>query len=214
MPTICPAILASTENEYKEQIEKIASFAHRIQIDLTDGDFAKPKTIEPEDCWWPVGVKADVHLMYKKPLEAAQTVIKHSPHMIIAHAEAEADFHVLARACREHDVKIGLALLPHTQVSTIGSVIEEVDHVMIFSGQLGVYNSFANLSLLDKARQIRELKPDMEIGWDGGANTYNISQIIFGGIDVVNVGGFIQESQDPHKAYSTLKRIAEETGTT
>ncbi|MBX4190752.1 hypothetical protein KW794_01555, partial [Candidatus Saccharibacteria bacterium] len=63
MPVICPSILASTPEEYRQQIEKVASFAERIQIDLTDGDFAKNQTIAPDEAWWPVGIKADFHLM-------------------------------------------------------------------------------------------------------------------------------------------------------
>jgi len=214
MPVICPAILANNKEQYSAQVEKIAPFAHRMQIDLTDGMFAKNKTVEPSDAWWPVGVKADIHLMYKNPLVAAQTVLRHQPNLVIIHAEAEGDFNVVARACEDHNVKIGLALLPGTPVSSIVSVLDTLDHVLIFSGDLGNYGGHANLSLLDKVKELKDRKPSLEVGWDGGANSYNISQLVFGGVDVINVGGFLQKADDPAKAYSALRRIAEETGTT
>src|SRR5438045_3767924 len=76
MPTICPAILAADKDTYRSQIEKIVHFAHRIQIDLTDGLFAPHKTIAPEDAWWPVGFKADFHLMFKDPMPAIHKILQ------------------------------------------------------------------------------------------------------------------------------------------
>jgi pentose-5-phosphate-3-epimerase len=54
----------------------------------------------------------------------------------------------------------------------------------------------------------------LEIGWDGGINDRNISQLVFGGVDVLNVGGYIQNANNPERAYNSLFRIADETGTT
>ena len=52
------------------------------------------------------------------------------------------------------------------------------------------------------------------MGGDGGVNTQNISQLAFGGVDVFNVGSFIQQAPDAERAFRSLQRIAEETGTT
>ncbi|HLG90897.1 MAG TPA: hypothetical protein VI336_01935, partial [Candidatus Saccharimonadales bacterium] len=63
MAVVCPAILAVDKDSYHKQIQNVAHFAHRIQIDLTDGTFAPHKTVSPEEAWWPVGFLADFHLM-------------------------------------------------------------------------------------------------------------------------------------------------------
>lgn len=215
MPIICPTITASSPDEYKEQIEKVASFAHRIQIDLADGKFAPSQTVGVEDVWWPVGMKADVHLMCQNPLASLMKMLKHKPHMIIIHAEADGNFEQLAKLCHERGVKIGVALLPDTAVQTITSALDHIDHVMIFSGNLGYQGgSQADLHLLAKVPPIKETKPTIEIGWDGGINYQNVSQLVFGGVEVLNVGSFIQNSVDPHHSYKMLDRIAAETGTT
>ena len=60
------------------------------------------------------------------------------------------------------------------------------------------------MKLLDKVDQIRKLKPTIEIGWDGGINDTNAYELAKNGIDVLNVGGFIQKSDDPEGAYDTL----------
>jgi ribulose-phosphate 3-epimerase len=214
MPIICPSILADSSELYRTQIEKVAHFAERIQIDLTDGNFAKNQTIKPEEAWWPVGIQADFHLMYSRPDTAIQTILEHQPHMIIVHAEADGTFEAFADHCRRQGVKIGVAVLQRTSIESILSALANIDHILIFSGDLGSYGGHANLDLLSKASVIKQHKPDIEVGWDGGINQQNISRLAAGGIDVFNVGGFIQNSPDPEHAYGVLARIASETGTT
>lgn len=214
MIVICPSVLAADKKAYREQIEKVAPFAHRIQIDLTDGVFAPHRTIASEDAWWPVGFKADFHLMYKHPLPAIRKILQHKPNLIIIHAEAEGDFGQVVEQCRRYSVKLGIALLPETAAETIFPALESIDHVLIFSGDLGSFGGRADLKLLNKSSILKKQKPDIEIGWDGGINDQNISELVFGGVDVLNVGGFIQNAESPERAYHTLERIAEETGTT
>ena len=214
MPIVCPAILAADKATYHKQIQKVAHFAHRIQIDLTDGIFTTPKTVNPEDAWWPVGFLADFHLMYKNPLPAIQKILQHKPHLIIVHAEAEGDFSQALDFCRNRSVKLGVALLSRTPPEKIFSALDDIDHVLIFSGDLGRFGGRADLNLLEKVKLLKDQKPDLEIGWDGGINNQNISELVFGGVDVLNVGGFLQDAEDPERTYRALQRIAEETGTT
>jgi ribulose-phosphate 3-epimerase len=214
MPTICPSVTAQTPEDYRAQIEKVAHFAHRLHLDLSDGHFAPEKLIEPKDAWWPVGIMADFHLMYKRPDLVLNSILEHQPNMVIVHAEADGNFESFAESCHQKGVKIGVALLPRTSAESILPAITKVDHVLIFSGDLGKFGGHANLDLLRKAQILKQYKPTLEIGWDGGVNQHNISQLAFGGIDVFNVGGFIQNSAEPGHAYRILARIADETGTT
>ena len=214
MPVICPAILASDQHKYREQVEKVAHFSHRIQIDLTDGKFAKNRTVKPEEAWWPVGIKADFHLMFEDPFAAVRTILVHQPHLIIVQAEAGGSFEAFASRCHGQGVEVGVALLPKTSPQAIVESLGKIDHVLIFSGNLGSYGGHADLDLLHKVHYLKERKPQIEIGWDGGVNDQNISQLAAGGVDVFDVGGFIQDSHDPEKAFHKLQRIADETGTT
>ncbi len=215
MAVICPTITgAESEADYHRQMERLVPFAHRIQIDLADGDFSSPKTLDPDKAWWPAGVSADFHIMYRRPAAAAQVVLEHKPHLVIVHGEAEGDLPLLAKACHDRGVKIGLALLPETAPESLQPIIEAVDHVLIFSGHLGHFGGRADLSLLEKVKFLKTHKPSLEIGWDGGIDDQNVSELIFGGVDVLNVGGYIQQAEDPQSAFKALQRIADETGTT
>ena len=214
MATICPAILAADEKQYHDQIAKVTHSAHRIQIDLTDGQFAPAKTIAAAKAWWPVGFKADFHLMYRQPIDAVKVIMEHRPHLVIVHAEADGDFLSVAKFCEQHGVKAGVALLPATSPESILPALNVIHHVLIFSGHLGEYGGKANLQLLDKVQFLKSHKPNLEIGWDGGVNVNNVAELVNGGVDVLNVGGYIQNSTDPARAFASLQRIADETGST
>jgi pentose-5-phosphate-3-epimerase len=214
MAVICPSILAADNNQYRAQIQKIGHFAERIQIDLTDGDFAKSRTVMPEEAWWPVGIKADFHLMYRRPARAIDIVLEHKPNLVIIHAEADGNFVAFAEKLHNLGIKVGVALLAGTQPDSILPALDKIDHVLIFSGNLGEYGGHVNLDLLKKAHYLKQHRQDLEIGWDGGINTQNISLLAAGGVDVFNVGGFIQSSENPEHTYKILERIADETGTT
>jgi ribulose-phosphate 3-epimerase len=214
MPTVAPSITAYSEDEYRQQMEKVASYAERLHIDLMDGDLTKKANIAPDQAWWPVGIQADFHLMYKHPDKAIDVILEHQPNMVIIHSEADGNFESFATRCHHQGVKVGVAVLQRTPVETILPALHNIDHVLIFSGDLGSYGGHANLDLLRKAETLRHQRPDIEIGWDGGVSDQNIARLAAGGVDVFNVGGYLQNSSDAEKAYIQLQRIADETGTT
>jgi len=204
MAIICPAILAEDEQEYKKQIENIATSATRIQIDLTDGVFATSKTIKISQVWLPHNLKADLHLMYKNPINYIDDAINLNPSLIIVHAEAEGNFFEIAQRVKTSGIKIGICLLPETPVSTIHPIINQLDHVLIFSGNLGHFGGTANLHLTKKVGELKQIRHNLEVGWDGGVNDENALLLVKAGVDVLNSGGYIQNSKNPKSVYNKL----------
>lgn len=207
-PTICPTILAEEPHGFRIQLKRILPFAQRIHLDLMDGRFASPKSIDLDQLYWPANIAVDLHIMYKSPLVHTKTLVGLHPQMVIVHAEAEGAFAPFAEHLHRHGIEVGVAILPETPVSTIAPALAHIDHVLVFSGHLGHFGGVANLNLLSKVRQLRALKPTLEIGWDGGVNASNAHQLAAGGVDVLNVGGFIQHATNPAQAYATLKSLA------
>lgn len=209
MIDICPTIDVEDTEAFQAQMERAAQFAHRVHIDLGDGKFTPNKLVSIEDIWWPGGVRADLHVMYEKPFKYLHPLIALGPQLIIIHAEAEGDFAAFAETAHHHGIEIGLALLQKTSVDSIKPALEYTDHVLIFSGNLGYQGgSTADLGLLQKIKEVKAVKPSIEIGWDGGINDKNIRQLIEGGVEVANVGGYIQHSNNPARAYETLQAAA------
>ena len=202
--TICPTVMGSTEEEYRSQIQTVTEFATRIHIDLADGDLAPTKLIAIDKVWWPGGVRADLHVMYRRPMEHIAELIALAPQLIIAHAEAEGDFALFAEALHNRGIEVGVALQAKTPVDVIQNALYLIDHVLIFSGDLGHFGGTADLKLLEKVKTLKHLKPQLEIGWDGGVNAQNARQLAESGIDVLNIGGFIHNSPNPQNSYQKL----------
>lgn len=201
---IAPAVLAETTDQFKAQMEKIHQLANRVHIDITDGEFAPSFTINVSEAWWPEGWHADIHAMVARPSEYIDQLIALRCDLIIFHAEVQEDLMPIIQKVKAAGIKAGIALQRPTVPSTIANLIQAVDHVMIFSGDLGRYGGTASLMQLEKVRLIRAIKPEVEVGWDGGVNLENAFNLAQGGIDVLNVGGTIAKSADPGETYKAL----------
>lgn len=209
MAIICPTVTAYDPETFKKQLDTVLPFASRIHLDYMDGVLAPTLSPPLPTAQLPAGHMIDLHLMYQKPLEYIATVKQLKPSLVIIHAEAEGSFTDFAVAMQGAGIKLGVCLLQATSPEKIAKSIDAIDHVLVFSGNLGHYGGTADLSLLDKVRAIRQMKPTMEIGWDGGINETNAKQLSDAGVDVLNVGGFIQNAPDPAQAYATLKSIGD-----
>lgn len=207
MSLICPTVLASEPHAYREQLERVAPIASRLQIDFMDGEFAPSRSISLAQAWWPDTTVADIHLMYQRPLEHIETLVSLHPSMVIIHAEADGDLAGMMEHLQGLGIKAGVALLQDTSVESVKNLIEIADHVLVFAGKLGSFGGEADLVLLAKVDEIHAIKPGVEIGWDGGANETNVAQLSTGGIDVINVGGAIQRAVDPIEAYQHLQSL-------
>jgi ribulose-phosphate 3-epimerase len=207
MTSICPAILADTTEAFRDQVQAVAHFATRLHIDLADGSLAPSKTIAINDVWWPGGVRADLHVMLRRPFQHIEAFVALGPQLVIVHAEAEGDFTAFADQLHHHGIEVGVALLPETSVDTIAPAIDYIDHILIFSGNLGHYGGTADLGLISKVAEIRALSTRVEIGWDGGVSDRNAKQLANAGIEVLNVGGFLHNAENPQTAYATLEAL-------
>lgn len=204
MSEIAPTLLAENADNYKEQAEHLHTFAKRVHIDVSDGEFAPTFTVTEGQLWWPQEWIVDIHAMVARPSEHVQLLVGLKPNLIIFHAEVQEDLLPVLQYVKQNGIKVGVALMRPTVPSTVGSLIEAADHVMIFSGDLGHYGGTASLMQLEKVRLIRNIKQDAEIGWDGGVTVENAFSLAQGGVDVLNVGATIAKSADPSNTYATL----------
>jgi ribulose-phosphate 3-epimerase len=207
MNVICPTVLATNEAEFAAQMRKVGSLAPRLQIDLMDGEFASPRSVDLDKVWWPPSVKADIHLMYQHPMDYLEQLLHLKPNMVIIHYEARVDHMRFAAELHKEGIKAGLALLPATRASVVEDLLSGFDHLLIFSGHLGHFGGEIDLSLLPKAQETKSRYPDLEIGWDGGINDQNIKQLADGGVDVLNVGGFLQRANEPLRVFKVLGQL-------
>ena len=86
----------------------------------------------------------------------------------------------------------------------MSSNIDVADHVLVFAGEIGKQGGEADMMQTEKVPLIKAIKPEVEIGWDGGANLRNVRAIMHSGVDVINVGSAIAIASDPGAMYEAL----------
>ena len=202
--SVCPSITAGDPAEYQRQMERVAVFAPRVHIDIADGSLSPVHLTSVDEIWWPGGVRADIHVMIKRPLEHLPALIGLQPQLIILHAESEGSYYDFAQACHQHGIETGIALMQTTPVEKIKAGLDLIDHVLVFSGDLGRFGGKANPALLSKVKALKALKPQLEIGWDGGVNAQNAAAIARAGVEVLNTGGAVHQADSPQDAYEQL----------
>lgn len=206
MSQIVPTIMAETVDQLREATVRIQPFARRVHIDISDGEFAPTFLLNEAQLFWPEGWEVDIHAMVSRPSEHIAQLIQLKPSLVILHAETQEDIVPHLQALRQAGIRAGVALLKTTVPATVESAIKEADHVMIFSGDLGKFGGTASMMQLEKIRLIKKIKPDVEIGWDGGVKIDNAYTLTQGNVDVLNAGGAISKADDPAGVYNELVR--------
>ncbi len=212
MSEIAPAITVETEDQYRESIERLKSFARRVHVDVSDGEFAPVFMVEPSKLWWPQEWTVDIHAMVSHPLDYVDQLIALKPNLITFHAETDVNLLPVFEKIKKAGIKAGLALLKPTVPATVAEEIKAADHVLVFSGDLGHYGGTASLMQLEKVRLIKAINPTVEIGWDGGVSVDNAFTLAQGGVNVLNTGGAVNKADNPDEVYAALVREINKQG--
>ena len=108
-------------------------------------------------------------------------------------------------------MKAGVALNPHTSVSSIYDVLRDLDLVCLmsvnpgFGGQSFIENTYTKVEELKKLRDKTNSNFLIEI--DGGVNLDNAPKLLSCGADVLVAGSFVFKSDNPSKTISDLKSL-------
>lgn len=212
MSIIAPSITVETADQYRTAIDRIKPFAQRVHIDISDGEFAPVLLLGLENLWWPREWIVDIHAMVSHPLDYVDRLIALNPHLITFHTETGIDLTPILDKIKKAGIKAGIALLKTTVPSTVSDIIHASDHVLVFSGDLGHYGGTASLMQLEKVRLVKAINPNVEIGWDGGVSIDNAFTLAQGGVNVLNVGGAINNAADPANIYTELTKEINKQG--
>ena len=219
MTVIAPTITTDSPAVYKEHLEEFLNFAPRIQIDITDGQFAPSRTLNLNQLYWPAAdqrqTAIDLHLMMVNPALWIDQLVSLGPDKVIIHAESQLSLDrrlAMLNHLRRFGIQVGVALLPATKPEDAVELIQAADSVLIFGGKLGYQGGQADLEQLRKIPAIRRLNSAATIEWDGGANLTNVRQIAQAGVEQINVGSAISSAANPQAAYDELTAIVTNQG--
>ncbi len=205
MAVITPTITTGDEHVYRDQMNSIAAFSEGVHIDFTDGIFAPTELLSIELAWRNDDLVTHMHIMHQSPLDVLADIVHLEADLVVLHAESDR-VKECVEALVENGTRVGIALLPETSVAELDGLElgDLIEHVLVFGGHLGYQGAAADLEQLKKVPKLKDLFPGVELAWDGGVNDKNVRQIAKAGIDVINVGGYIKNANDPKTAYDTL----------
>lgn len=212
MSSIAPAILTDSLEEYNRQIQAASQFCKRVQIDVSDSTFAPSTLIPLNQLNWPAGLQVDLHIMSAHPSDYLDTIVALKPSLCIIHAEVDDNTRSIFEKLQAAGIRTGVALLKNTYPGKAKELIASADHALIFAGDLGKQGASADMLQVEKVPLIRQIKPNIEIGWDGGANLSNVRALAHADIDVINVGSAISKASDPAAMYQSLINESEKKG--
>ncbi len=209
---IVPTILTDNPETYKQIVAVYQPFAKRVQIDIADGTFAPNKTIPVNNVWWPQGWEIDLHMMVVRPSEQMPTVLQLKPSLCIFHAETGENLVPIFEQLQAAGIKAGVALMKSSFPGKFKDFIEKADHVLIFAGDIGKQGGQADMLQMEKIKLVKDINPNCEIGWDGGANMKTTRAIAHAGVDVINVGSALATAQDPKAMFDALTAEIDKRG--
>jgi len=148
-PLIAPSILSANFAELKCDINTVVNAkADWIHIDVMDGNFVPNITIGPlivksirPHCSLPF----DIHLMIEKPENYVEDFVEAGANIITVHAEACNHLHRIVSQIHDCGIKAGVALNPHTPLSSVENILDEIDLLLIMTVDPG----FGGASFLD-----------------------------------------------------------------
>ena len=208
--TIIPAIIAKSQKELDERINKVKNISRVLHLDVMDGKFVKNKSLMFK-FKIPRLKKYQAHLMVKNPRSWINKNWK-KINTIIFHEEVfkkRKDVEELISFIKEKRRKVGLALNPKTDVEKISPYLNKIDLVLVMSVNPGKYGSAFLPKTLEKINQIKKINPSIKIEIDGGISDKTINGVCSAGGDIFISGSYLQKSQDSKKALKTLLSIVQ-----
>lgn len=202
---IAPSILSADFSRLGEAVSLIdSSKAGFVHIDVMDGRFVPNisfglpviKSIRPY-----TQKTFDVHLMILKPERYAEAFRDAGADILTVHIEASPHLHRTLQLIHGLGMKAGVALNPHTPVSLLEDVIEDIDLVCLMSVNPGFGGQKYIPYTLEKVHQLRRLcdtrNPACLIEVDGGITLDNAADNLRAGANVLVAGNTVFGSADP-----------------
>jgi ribulose-phosphate 3-epimerase len=216
MPIIAPSLLASNFLKLQDECTLVnESEADWFHLDVMDGRFVpnisyglpvieQIRTIAKKPC--------DVHLMILEPEKFAEAFKKAGADILTVHIEACVHLHRNIEQIKSLGMKAGVAINPHTPVTSIIDVLQDIDVVNLmsvnpgFGGQEFIPHTLQKIKDLRRMIDEKGLKVLIEI--DGGVTVANAKEIVDAGADVLVAGNTVFKAKDPKATISKLKHLS------
>ena len=202
---IIPSIIAKNQKELEERINIVKDKASVLQLDVMDGKFVAHKSIWFDFKLPKTKCRIEAQLMIKNPEKWIEKNWKKAD-TIIPSFEGCKNIDDMIYLIRKKGKKVGLGINHETSVKQIEKYLGKIDQVTVMTVHPGKYGAKFLPETLKKVKDLRRLKPKLDIEVDGGITPETIKKAKKAGANRFVVGSFIQKSEDIKKAIQILKK--------
>ena len=202
---IAPSLLSANFGNLEKDIEMLnASQCTWFHLDVMDGVFVP-------NISFGMPVVKDIARLAKKPLDAHLMIVnpdkfidsfaKLGVEYLTVHLEACTHLDRTIAAIHTAGMKAGVAVNPHTNVSLLEDVLDQIDLALIMSVNPGFGGQEFIPHSVEKVRKLRKMIDESGskclIEIDGGINGDNVGMLAAAGVDAFVAGSSVFGSKDP-----------------
>jgi len=210
---IAPSLLSADFSRLESDVSAVErAGAEVLHIDVMDGHFVPNISLGV-----PVIASLrkrskllfDAHLMISEPKRYAEAFVRAGCDHITFHIETTDEPGAVVDHIRGLGATVGICLNPTTPVSSIESIIETVDLVLVMSVWPGFGGQKFIADVLPKVAELRaRLKREQRLEIDGGIDPTTIGAAAQAGADLFVAGTAVFRQSDPPAAMLELLALA------